>query len=141
MNVSSAGPVGRVGPDARENARPTLSSEAPVLSSPTRPGQRPEKLLASEQRVVLADDAVGGVRAVEPVHADADHRIVDRAELLDRLVRLGRGSPRRGTLARPSFVQRALELLRRLLDVGQRQLVGLLARVAGPEQRDFLLHG
>jgi hypothetical protein len=32
--------------NARENGRPRLSSEAPVLSNPTSPGQRPEKLLA-----------------------------------------------------------------------------------------------
>ena len=82
-----------------------------MLSRPTRPGQRAREVAGEQQRVVLADDAVGGVRPVEPVHADADHRIVDRPELLDRLVRLGQEALDAVRLARPSLLQRALELL------------------------------
>ena len=70
----------------RDAARPTLSSEAPVFSSATRPGQVPEKVRRQQERVVLADDAVDGVRRVGPVDEHADHRVVDRPELGDRLV-------------------------------------------------------
>ena len=73
----------------REAARPTLSSEAPVFSRATRPGQVPEKFDASKQRVVLADDAVDGVRGVGPVDEHADQRVVDRAQPGDRFDRGG----------------------------------------------------
>ena len=79
------GPVRGVGPD-RENVRPRLSRQAPVLSSPTSPGHWPEKLLASSSGLSLPTTPSVGVRPVEPVHADADQRVVDRAELLDGLV-------------------------------------------------------
>jgi hypothetical protein len=36
-----------------------------------------------QQRMVFADDAVDRVRGVKPEHADADHRIVNGAELVD----------------------------------------------------------
>ena len=101
-------------------ARPTLSSEAPVFSRATRPGQVPEKLRGQQQRVVLADDAVDGVRGVGPVDEDADHRVVDRAELGDRLV--GPGQEALDHVGRPA------ELLQ-----GRDQLPGRLLRpAAGP---------
>ena len=52
-----------------------------------RPGAR--EVRRQQERVVLADDAVDGVRRVGPVDEDADQRVVDRAQLGDRLVRAG----------------------------------------------------
>ena len=80
-------PVRRVGPRAG-CARPTDSRHAPVFSSPTRPGHRPLKLLASSSGLSLPTTPSRVCGPYEPVHADADHRIVDGPELLDRLVRL-----------------------------------------------------
>jgi hypothetical protein len=74
------------------------------------------------------------------VHADGDQRIVDRCELLDRVMRL-REKAIDAIAVAAELAQRALELLRRLLDVGQRHLVRLRALIARPEQRDLLLHG
>jgi hypothetical protein len=46
MNAGSAVQSG-ASVHTRENGRRSISRHAPVLSSPTRPGHRPEKLLAS----------------------------------------------------------------------------------------------
>jgi hypothetical protein len=86
MNVASA-VQSAASVNARENGRPRLSREAPVLSRPTSPGHRPE-IAGEKERVVLAHDAVARVRRVEPVNADANHRVVDGAELLDGVVGL-----------------------------------------------------
>ena len=69
-------PVGRVGPRARE--RPPEHLEArPRVEQPDEPRPAPGEVAREEERVVLADDAVARVRPVEPVNADADHRVVD----------------------------------------------------------------
>ena len=47
------------------------------------------KIAGQEQRIILAGHAVTGVRTVGPVDENPDHRIVDRAEVLNRLVRSG----------------------------------------------------
>ena len=100
----------------------------------------PAEVAREEERVVLADDAVGRVRAVEPVHADAHHRVVDGPELLDGLVRL-REEPGHAVRRPAEATEGGLELHGGLLDAGERELVGLRARVAGPEDGDLLGHG
>ena len=81
---------------ARENGRPSISRHAPVFSSPTSPGQGPEKLVARSSGLSLPTTPSHGVRAVEPVDADADHRVVDRARASRSTRAASRGSPRRG---------------------------------------------
>ena len=131
-------PVRRVGPRAREGATEHLEARARVEQAhEARPAAG--EVAREQERVVLADDAVARVRGVEPVDADADHRVVDRAELLDRFVRLREKTldPVRGAT---EFLQRPLHLGGGFEDARLRELVRLRARVAGPEQRDLFSH-
>ena len=93
----------------RENGRLEALEARAGVEQPDEAGPAPGEVAGEEERVVLADHAVGRVRAVEPVHADADHRIVDGAELLDRLVRLRQEAGDAVGLA-PELLERALEL-------------------------------
>ena len=52
MNSSSALKSG-ASVQTREKRRPSISRQAPVLSSPTSPGHCPEKLLASKSGLSL----------------------------------------------------------------------------------------
>ncbi len=74
------------------------------------------EIARQKQGVLLADDSVRGVRAVEPVHADSDEWIIHRPELLDRLVR-----PREIALdsigVSPQFFERLFQLHRGPFDV------------------------
>ena len=139
MNVASAAQSG-ASVQMREAARPTLSSEAPVFRRATSPGQVPEKFDASEQRAVFADDAVDGVWRVGPVDEYADQRVVDRAELGDRLV--GTGQVAVNEIRRtPQFLERRHQLGRGLARLGEGPLVRLGPIVPGPENGDFFRHG
>ena len=128
------GPVGRVGPGAGEAPAETLEAGAGVEEA-DEAGPAAGEVAGEQQRVVLADGAVTGVRAVEPVDADADHRVLDRAELLDRLVRL-REEARDAVGGAAELLQGAFHLLGRFLHRGEGELVGLGAGVAGPEESD-----
>src|SRR5262249_14232973 len=101
------------------------------------PGAR--EVACQEQRAVLAGDAVAGVRPVGPVDEDADERVVEGAELADRLV--GPGEVAGHDVGRPAeLAQGVLQLLGGLLHLGPGPLVGFRAVVAGPEYAD-LFHG
>ena len=141
MNVSSVVQSG-ASVQTRENGRPRLSRQAPVLSRPDEAGPSAGEVAGEQQRVVLADDAVGRVRPVEPVHADADHRIVDGPELLDGLVRLREEAFDQLRLA-PEFAQRALKLLSGGANARESTLVGERPSVPRPVENDFffLCHG
>ena len=131
-------PVGRGGPGARVGSPYRLEARAGVEQA-HEPGPAAAEVARQKERVVLADDAVAGVRPVEPVHADADHRIVDGSELLDGLVGL-REETRDAVRRAAEALQRGLELDGGFLDARQRQLVRLRARITGPEHRDLLRH-
>ncbi len=80
------------------------------------------------------------MRRVGPVNEHADHRIVDRPEFADRLVRTGQVSVHHvGRSAQ--LPKRRDQLVGRLARLRKRPLVGLGAIVSGPEDRDFLGHG
>ena len=139
MKTSSALKSGALGPDARERPLEALEARAGVQQADeARPS--PGEVRREEQRVVLADDAVGRVRAVEPVHADADHRIVDRTELLDRLVRLLEEARHAIRLACPSFSSARSSCVVASATFGSASSFGFCAPVARPEQRDLLVH-
>ncbi len=123
----------------RLEVRLMLSRQAPVLSRATRPGQVPEKLLAKQQRIVFAGDAVAGVRTISPMDEDADERIVERAEFADGLVGpCQKAGHDIGSAA--EFAEGLLQLLGRLVRLRPRPFVGLGAIIAGPENAD-LFHG
>ena len=131
MKAASARPVGGVGPDAAKR-RPTLSREAPVFSRPTRPGQVPEKLVASSSGLSLPTTPSHGVRGVGPVDEDADHRVVDRAELGDRLVGPGQEAVDEVGLAAELLAGRA-RAARSSRELRQGPFVGLGAVIARPK--------
>ncbi len=132
------GEVGVVGPDPRKRPVEALEARAGV-QQPDEPGPLPAEVARQQERVVLAHDAVGGVGPVEPVDADADHRIVDRPELLDRVVRLREEAFDPVRLA-AELLYRLFELGRGLTDVFDGELVGLVPGVSGPEECDAGLH-
>ena len=123
----------------RDAARPTLSSEAPVLKQGHQPRPGAGEIRRQQERAVLADDAVDGVRRVGPVDEHADQRIVDRAELRDRLIGTGQialDQIRRST----QFLERGHQLGGGLSRLGKGPLVWLGTIVTGPENRDFFRH-
>ena len=73
----------------REASRPTLSSEAPVFEQRHQAGQVPEKFDASSSGLSLPTTPSTVCGRIGPVDEHADHRVVDRAELGDRLIRAG----------------------------------------------------
>ena len=133
------GPVGCVGPHARERPTEALQAGAGVQQADQA---RPltGEVAGEQERVVLADHALRGVGPVEPVDADADHRVLDGTELLDRVVRLGEEALHAIGLA-SELLQRRFHLPRGFADARQGQLVGHVPAVAGPEQSDSLFHG
>ena len=94
---------------------------------------------AHQQRVVLADNPIRCVRAVEPVHTDTDHRIIDGPQLLDGFV--GLCQPPFNAIGVPSeLLDGSLDLSGRLLDTSKGLLIGSGAVVAGPENGDGGAH-
>ena len=70
------------------------------------------------------------------MYGDADEGVVNRAELLDGLVRSGEKTL--DTIARAAeFLQGPLQLDRGLLGVGPSQVVGERAIIPGPEDAYF----
>ena len=72
MNVASFVQFGAA-VQMRLNRRLRLSRQAPVFSRATRPGQVPEKLLASSSGLSLPTTPSQVCGAVGPVNEDADH--------------------------------------------------------------------
>ena len=132
-------PVGRVGPGAREAAARASRGRRPVLRSPTSPGQRPEKLLARRSGLSLptTPSTCAARRASARRRRPSDRRS-GRASRSPRAA--SRGSPSTQVRLAAELLERALDLRGGLLDARQRELVGLRARVAGPEERDLLSH-
>ena len=132
--------VGGVGPGAGEAAVEAREAGARVEQAhEARPLTR--EVRRQEERVVLPDHAIGRVGTVEPVHADANHRVVDRAKLLDGLVGLRQIAldPVRRTA---EGTQRVLDLGRGRLDARKREIVGNLPGVTGPEEGNLgVCHG
>src|SRR5262249_35107618 len=84
-------------------------------------------------------DAVGRMRPIEPVHAHADQRIIDWAELFDRFVRLGDEAINAITVT-AKVLERGFELLRRRLDARLGPLIGFRPVISRPENRHFAGH-
>ena len=62
----------------REAGRPTLSSEAPGIEQRHQAGPGAREIRREQERIVLADDSIDGVRGIGPVDVEADQGIVDR---------------------------------------------------------------
>ncbi len=123
----------------RDAARPTLSSEAPVFKQGDQARPGPREVRGEQERVVLADHAVDGVRGIGPVDEDADHRVVDRPELGDRLV--GPGQEPVDHVGRPpQLLQGRDQLPGRLPRLRQGPLVRLRPVIPRPEDGDLLRH-
>ena len=102
-----------------------------------RPSAR--EVAGEEQRVVVADDAVRGVRAIDPVDIETDQGIVDWTEPGDRFVRPGeiafdqvRGSA--------EFLQRPRELRGCFAGLGEGPFIGPGSIISGPEYGDLSRH-
>src|SRR5689334_11914321 len=79
------------------------------------------------------------MRAVRPVTKNADHRFFDRAQLLNRLVRLPQKGANHAWFAAELF-ERLTKLVRRLFDLGHGQLVRLGPVISRPKDHDVLGH-
>ncbi len=74
------GPIRGIGPDSRTTAIDAFQTSGRIEQS-DQAGPGAGEIAGQQQRVVLADDAVASVRPVCPVNEDADHWVVDWAEL------------------------------------------------------------
>jgi hypothetical protein len=109
------------------------------VEQPHQARPAPAEVAREQERVVLAGDALGRVRTVDPVSEDAHERLLDRPELVDRLVGLGQELwDSHGLFAELS--ERPFQVHGRSLHVIGCKLVRLLPRISWPKYEHPVAH-
>jgi hypothetical protein len=131
--------VGCVRPQSAVRA-PEAGEARARVEQPDEAGPRTVEVRREEQRRVVADDAVGRVRSVDPVGVETDHRVVDARKRVDRVGGRGEEAVEQLGLV-PERAQRTRERGDERVDVRSRELVGDRPVVTRQEAHDAATHG